>query len=1265
MKVSLDNNNYVDLERCLICSDNSFIKLSSSECRFLEKILKNNFAVPYDDIAIYIWGQDALIEKELPKAVHQLWSNLKRKVPNVERYIATISGSGYQKKEINPSPYDTLLLAVNRILSTSLPDYSTQATGDTKHCTVSRAALISLVKYYLNIDIDNELSEGYSIDELNQRIRTSNCDFLKEYAKLGYSFEKKNDLIVTKSPKNAKQAELDDDTLFETLKILHNAYTAYDIHSDFSSPKKIELNCTISVFINALSFRGIFNTIERKKYFCELLRSLIQTHNHDCNYLYPILSNIKEKEKRPPLVEVDMEQVVDFVGSYCNDVYLTDCNALGFIGNFIKTLDYYGVDKIQKVNCLEQLIYDKKTYDLRIIEALTRTEKSRLVTLQKHFEANVFSLANSQITEDVKRELIAFICMFWRGSFDALIYFEAPTSTIFLSSFSELINFVIRKFDFLTPVGHIRRKDFTNGLSRILLTMRKYDEKLAKKALEKVNIANFEGHKLFTDTYAFIIDNEISVLCAAEYSKSFSTRKEFFDYIQKHLICSKNPFLQENDPLLLIALNSIRSAINGDDKDKITVELRSFADNLLFWMIEAAETDAHQNMPLRYLHFLSRQYPNCLDWNRNKEYIKKKQTLFVSVLQSKNFSLLEPSLLQTIWVVLTREARQTLSPELNECINHIFNSGTELEAIDFLLSNYLFVTETNREKIADLIKNLVNNRTDLAKLPPVVVRKIVTFVTKNPSREEAKTERKQLLVSLPYLERLSIYDKFDGVCWKLLDKMMSKEIARSITNGEAVYRELLDFLIGSKFRSWQRACFKDLFANLLQPEAFWTLDLKLQINLIHYVKDKGEYYDDLKCLMRDIVNKSVFLDLDSNLKTALTIHCRHYIDLYDPQNSQYLDFLESILNTLTQNTYTHTEIKNSYGLRTDTLIYHILEIYKSHPDKTAIICISSICKIYKQLLSLSSEDAWNPYKAKLLTDRVNLFATVIANPCIRNISQHYAQKMYRLINGAKMDTVDSHLKAMKRILVGICKHSQWPNWFDNCAIDIQVLEEDTIQQSVCIEKSSFLIDSTIESNSSRYKAKEELTKWRDKMDDSPLIPSEHCEVVALRCGHGYTPISGWGLVYECINSNNIVHDEDEYWPSEIVSTVVSIAKIEPLEFNNTVEELSYEKIIRMYNQIFNDIIALIPVKAQKRKKGQQADERIYIREDYTAIDKSLYPQLVAFLDFYYDHVYRTPRIRESVLAPYYDYYKSVKKEILVKLKKAIEKGENRFEVRIP
>ncbi len=1160
-----------------------------------------------------------------------------------------------KKKQISPKVdpcsniYDYLLGVIKNISSVSLPDYSTLTNTDTKCCTVSRATLISLANHCLNIDIDNELSEGCTVDALNQHIQDNPCDFLKEFAKQGYKFEEKNGSVIVVASQNIDQAEIDENTLYEILKTLHEAYKSYDIHSRVSDCKKIELNCSISVFANALAFRGVFNTIERKKYFCEFVSDMIRTHNHDCNYLYPILSSTKGKEKRPPLVDVGIEKVVALVGDYCNDVYLTDNNALGFIGNFLKTLDYYKIDRAHKVGVLEQLIYDRKTYDLRLVEAIAEIDKSRLVTLQKHLEANIFSLTNSSITENTRRELIAFICMFGRATFDGLIYFEAPTSEIFLKAYSKLINFVIKKIDNIVPNDHIRRKDVAHSLSCIMLTMRKYDEDLAKETLNNINIEKFENHKLFKDTYAFIIHNEISVLCASEYTKSFSTRKEFLNYIETHLICSENPFISEENPLLLLALNYIRSAANEEDWYELSSDLKNFADSLLFWMIEATEEDARQNRSLRYLYLLVKQYPGCINWNRNKEYAMKKAQLLGAIVHSQKFSLLDPRLLQNIWDHFNRDTKQEITTELNECTEYVFEIGKELDAIDFLLSNYYFVNESNKEKISVFIRKLINRQADLTKLSSVNIRKIVNFIAKNQIKDTTRTERTQLLCSLPHLERLSIYDKFDVVCWKLLDKASSEEIAKSITNGEIVYREFLDFLLGSKFRSWQRASLKNLLSSLIQPHSFWSLDLNLQINLIHFVKDKGEYYDELKCLMKDISEKELFADLDSKLKTALTLHCHHYIELDDPQNILYFEFLEEILSTLTQNAYTHAEIKNVYGLRTDTLIYHILDVYKAHPEKTAIICISSICKIYKQLLRLSLEDEWNPFKSRLLTDRVKLFNTVIANPYIKHIAKHYAREMYKLINGAEMDSMDSHLKTLRKTLVRICKNDQWPNWFDIHPIDIRVLKDDTIETGICIETKSFLIDANADSNSPNEKARDDLSNWRNNMDDSPLTPSKGNEVVALCYKNSYLPISGWGLVYECIKSEE---DEDEYSPSEIIATIVSIADIEPIQFNFLAEEWDYEKIIYLYNKIFKDIMDLVPFKSKKKswiKKGQEYHERIFIRENYNAIDKSIYTKLVAFLDFYYEHIYVMPNIRPYALDPYYDYYKSVEKEILDRL----------------
>ena len=1133
--------------------------------------------------------------------------------------------------ELCSSGYEPIFIAIRNISNISLPDYSTRTAEDSKKCTVSRATLISLTKHCLNVDIDNELSEEYSVDELNQRIQNSNCDFIKEFSK-HYRFEEKNGLVVVKALKHV-DIQTDDDALFEILKTLHEAYKSYDIHSDVSGRKKIELNCTISVFINALAFRRIFNTIERRKQLCEIISSQIHLHNHDCNYLFPLLSDIKGKEKRPPLVEVGIEKVVELVGEYCNDVYLTDNNALTFITNFIETLNYYRLNEAQKVSILEKLIYDKKTYDLRLMSALMSIDKSRIITLQTYLEKHIFTLANASLTEDVRRELTAFVSMFGRAKFDHLIYFTAPTATLFQESFSDLVRFIIRKFDIIVPEDHIRRNDVANSLSCIILTMKKYDDDLAKKTMRNININKFDDYKLFKDVYDFVINNKVSVLCASEY---FS-EKEFLQYVRTDLLCSENPFFKEDTSLLLYSFHKIRAAIKGKNNDEVPCELKKFADDLLFWLVEATQEDAIQNRPLRYLNLIVKN-PNCIDWSRKKDYDAKKMKLFAFILKN-NYKSINPSMLQSIWKPLHFDTKQSLNFELQKCVRNVFEINKEQEALDFLLLNYKYLSEQNQQRVLRFVNNLNEQALSLPQL-----ERVISFIK---STDLAQEKRKSILLSLPTLNQVSIYNKFD-LFGKIVDGPISQEIALSVANGENTYKGLFDFVLKSRCSSWQRVYFKDLLSALLKIQVFLSIDANLQIQLIHYVKDKGEFYENIRTLMDGIVEKKVFSKLNSKLKTALILHCHNYIDLYESKNYCFVEFLDSILDTLTQNAYTHGEIKDTYGIKTDTLIYHILETYKDRPDKTAMLCISSICKFYKQLLHMSTEDTWDIYKQRKLSDRIDLFEVVVANPCIRNLAKYYAKKIYDIINDAQMDG-HSRLANLQSLLNGICELNQWPNWFNVHPIDVCILKEDNMQ-SKDIKKDLFIIDEDALSNSPHDNALEELRNWR-KVKNDILNPSEENQVVALGVSTGYLPISGWGMVYECVYPRGNRRDV----PESIKTTVVSIAEIEPIQFEHKPKiELSCEKIIYLFENMFNELMKLVPAKAKKNGKHG----KIYIKDDaYGEVDKNILPKLVAFVDFYFDFIYETnsekPKIKPDALEAYYDYYESVEREILNGLIKKI------------
>ncbi len=136
-------------------------------------------------------------------------------------------------------------------------------------------------------------------------------------------------------------------------------------------------------------------------------------------------------------------------------------------------------------------------------------------------------------------------------------------------------------------------------------------------------------------------------------------------------------------------------------------------------------------------------------------------------------------------------------------------------------------------------------------------------------------------------------------------------------------------------------------------------------------------------------------------------------------------------------------------------------------------------------------------------------------------------------------------------------------------------------------------------------------------------------------------------MYECLET------DVDFYPSYIIATAVSLAEITPIIFKDQHRQLNYSSIVYLYNELFDEIIARVPSKAQKKrsiKKGQEFYERIYVKEDYDAINKNVYIRLSAFLDFYYEYIFKIPRIKNYVLPPYYEYYVSIKEGVLKKMK---------------
>lgn len=261
-------------------------------------------------------------------------------------------------------------------------------------------------------------------------------------------------------------------------------------------------------------------------------------------------------------------------------------------------------------------------------------------------------------------------------------------------------------------------------------------------------------------------------------------------------------------------------------------------------------------------------------------------------------------------------------------------------------------------------------------------------------------------------------------------------------------------------------------------------------------------------------------------------------------------------------------------------------------------------------------------------DHIQLFTVAVTNPCIRNIAKHYVDKMYFLIN-AYNGRKNYKLEQLYNLLISI-KRNQWPKWFGIEYDEVSIIEQDFIHENVEIQPEQFLVNT--DPNSSIYpntKAKEALREWRCGNDK--LLKSIENEVVVFKEDNKYIPISGWPMVYEYVTEN-------DYKPEYIDALVVQIAKIHSLRFDKPLKkDLTLEKIISLFQQLFNEYVRILPQKAIKHNKY-----RIYIDDCAEDIIGASYKKIRAFIDFYYEYVYNTTdiniRIKTSALDAYYDYY---------------------------
>lgn len=285
----------------------------------------------------------------------------------------------------------------------------------------------------------------------------------------------------------------------------------------------------------------------------------------------------------------------------------------------------------------------------------------------------------------------------------------------------------------------------------------------------------------------------------------------------------------------------------------------------------------------------------------------------------------------------------------------------------------------------------------------------------------------------------SAKDKYDCLVILMNDSIENSILNKIILdNDESFSACLIELLNPFKnklyYFDWERVAVYGLLCKLLNENVFLKLSNELQKSIIHFIKVKDEYKPQMNGLFELFSNNSLLWNnLDYHLKTAFVLHAdKHIIEQNDYKHIQ--SHIEEIIDDINNNRYSRSGIQKKYGIVEETLIYHIVALYKHNPEKTSKLCAISLSKLLGELNQYTRSTKWNYDYEDMLHRRRTLLPVVIANPCIRPLAKFFA-KAYLEIISTNFNSNDALTFSDKRgtvnniMLQNICDSNKFPDWF--------------------------------------------------------------------------------------------------------------------------------------------------------------------------------------------------------------------------------------------
>ena len=618
-------------------------------------------------------------------------------------------------------------------------------------------------------------------------------------------------------------------------------------------------------------------------------------------------------------------------------------------------------------------------------------------------------------------------------------------------------------------------------------------------------------------------------------------------------------------------------------------------------------------------------------------------------MKSGEFNLIPSAIIEQVWhpfkCLLASGEDPQLKDIFNQCIDYWLNFENNCSVATFILKGIPFCSAENKVRIIKYAHSLLQH--SLSQLHYSQIKLAINTIEKEV--DTLSTELAYHVVTDLYTTNLLLTDKLK-VLGIVIDKIGYAFITNSLVEqgkNSQYYETFYQLIQSVKGYSWERVYLFQICNWILSRDVFLCAPEEIQLLVLHYTKNKREYRDSFYMLLEGLKQERAFSLLDTKVKTALLLHADDYIDMFEKQYAEYNRFLEDTLQDLCSNNLSHAQIKKLYGLRTDTLIYHIIKIYKAYPEKTAKLCVIGLCKLYKQLISYNIEDAFQSYAVKLINDRIEIFSVYVANPCIRNISIFFCDRIFAYFNqSSNANKLKSLFYKLYQTVIVLKRHS-WPEWFDISQEEFTITRSDTIFDNVIVAVADFAVreDTLFDMLPDSSKECIDVANWRSKSCADPFVPS--LPIVAYKQQEKYIVLSGYDYVKACTCS--VIGD---VMPEKVEIILVNTGSVEQISFLQPTRQVhTIDEVINLFGNLYTLIDSKLPNDCKGGRNGLKilpgpSLKRLRNLDVNIAVKK-----LDAFVVFYNGYVSTTKgsptpngnvtKLKQYAPEAYLDYYEEV------------------------